>query len=95
MCEESWVFPTPRLGRYPIRTGFDFLIFFFGCCWGLIFIIGLIFFYITFKNINNIVKGASEILLEQITKNNILYYILKFLFENLGREGGPLPQVQE
>ena len=47
MCEVSWVFPTPRLGRYLIRTGFDFfffLMFVLGCCLGLIFVVGLIFF---------------------------------------------------
>ena len=46
------MFPTPRLGRYLIRTGFDFLIFDFhfllvfvlGCWLGLIFVIGLICF---------------------------------------------------
>ena len=47
MCEVSWVFPTPRLGRYLIRTGFKLLLLllFFGCCLGLIFVVGLIFFY--------------------------------------------------
>ena len=65
------MFPTPRLCRYLIKTGSDF---FFCVCWlGLIFIGGLIFFFIAFKNINNIVKGASAILLKQIAKNNILY----------------------
>ena len=49
MCEVSRVFPTPRLGRYLIRTGFDyyyyFLVFVLGCCLGLIFVVGLILFY--------------------------------------------------
>ena len=69
------MFPTPRLGRYLIKTGSDFFFFFSGCCLGLIFIGGLIFFFffIVFKNINNTVKGASAILLKQIAKNNILY----------------------
>ena len=29
MCELSWVFPTPRLGRYLIRTGFEIFFFLF------------------------------------------------------------------
>ena len=41
------MFPTPRLGRYLIRIGFKLLLLllFFGCCLGLIFVVGLIFFY--------------------------------------------------
>ena len=37
-------------------------------------------FFIAFKNINNIVKGASVILLKQIAKNNILYIYTKIFF---------------
>ena len=38
MCEVSLVFPTPRLGRYLIRTCLDFLIFIFCLClfWGVV-----------------------------------------------------------
>ena len=42
------MFPTPKLGRYLIRTGFIylfFLVFVLGCCLGFIFVVGLIFFY--------------------------------------------------
>ena len=57
------MFPTPRLGRYLIRTGFEFFFFFFACvCFGVLF--GLNFccwdiFFISFKNINNIFKGGK------------------------------------
>ena len=61
------MFPTPRLGRYLIRTGFDFLIFDFdfllvfvlGCCLSSYFCCWANFFFIAFKNINNIVKGGK------------------------------------
>ena len=65
------MFPTPRLGRYLIKTGSDF--FFFFVLFGLNFYWWANYFFIAFKNINNIVKGASVILLKQIAKNNILY----------------------
>ena len=70
------MFPTPRLGRYLIKTGSDIYIyiFFFVCVlFGLNFYWWANIFFIAFKNINNIVKGASVILLKQIAKNNILY----------------------
>ena len=63
------MFPTLRLGRYLIRTGFDINIYiyiyiFVACvCFGVLF--GLNFccwaniFFIAFKNINNIVKGGK------------------------------------
>ena len=50
------MFPTPTLGRYLIRTGFDYYYYFF---FGLIFVVKLIFFLIAFKNINNIIKGVK------------------------------------
>ena len=51
MCEVSWVFPTPRLVRYLVC---------FGVLFGLNFLFGgLIYFFIAFKNINNIDKGAN------------------------------------
>ena len=39
MCEVSRVFPTPRLGRYLIRTSFDYYyyFFFFRVCFGVLF----------------------------------------------------------
>ena len=57
------MFPTPKLGRYLIRTSFDFFFFFFFfwvlsglnfnfCYWANIF-------FIAFKNINNIIKGGK------------------------------------
>ena len=68
------MFPTPRLGRYLIRTGSDIYIFLCVCVlFGLNFYWWANMFLIAFKNINNIVKGASVILLKQIAKNNILY----------------------
>ena len=82
----SWVFPTPRLHRYLIKTGSDF--FFCVCCLGLIFIGGLIFFLQHLKISIILLRGASVILLKQIAKNNILY-ILKFFFENLGGATAP------
>ena len=66
------MFPTPRLGRYLIKTGSDSF-FFFCVLFGLNFYWWANIFFIAFKNINNIVKGASVILLKQIAKNNILY----------------------
>ena len=74
MCEASWVFPTPKLGRYLIRTGFDFFFFWvlFGlnfnfCYWANIF-------FIAFKNINNIVKGGKvQFYWNKLLK--IIYYI--------------------
>ena len=65
------MFPTPRLRRYLIKTGSDF--FFLCVLFGLNFYWWANIFFIAFKNINNIVKGASVILLKQIAKNNILY----------------------
>ena len=57
MCLAVGCFPTPRLVRSQVRIGFDFffLVFVLGCCLGLIFATRLIFF-ITFKNIDNIVE---------------------------------------
>ena len=67
------MFPTPRLGRYLIKTGSDFFFFFVCVLFRLNFYWWANIFFIAFKNINNIVKGASVILLKQIAKNNILY----------------------
>ena len=68
------MFPTPRLGRYLIKIGSDFLFFIFCvCCLGLIFIGGLIFFLYHLKISIILLRGASIILLKQIAKNNILY----------------------
>ena len=73
MCKVSWMFPTPRLGRYLIRTDFDFLFYFLGCCLGLIFVVGLTFF-IAFKNINDIIKGGKvQFYWNKLLK--IIYYI--------------------
>ena len=55
------MFPTPRLGRYLIKTGSDFFFFFIYLCvlFGLNFYWWANIFFITFKNINNIVKGGK------------------------------------
>ena len=48
MCEVSWMFPTPRLVRYLVRTGLIFiflLVIVLGCCLGLIYVVGLIYFW--------------------------------------------------
>ena len=41
------MFPTPRLVRYLVRTGLIFiflLVVVLGCCLGLIYVVGLIYF---------------------------------------------------
>ena len=54
------MFPTPRLGRYLIRTGSDFIFYFlFLVLFGLNFYWWANIFFIAFKNINNIVKGEK------------------------------------
>ena len=81
MCEVSWVFPTPRLGRCLIRTDFDFFFFFFfvACvCFGVLFGLNFCYwaniFFIEFKNINNIVKGGKvQFYWNKLLK--IIYYI--------------------
>ena len=98
MCEVSWVFPTPRLGRYLIRTCLDFLIFIFCLClfwgvvWAHIFVVGLIFFFIAFKNTNNIVKGGKmQFYWNKLLK--IIYYIYTIsFFENRGGVGALPPR---
>ena len=97
MCEVSWVFPTPRLGRYLIRTCLDFLIFIFCLClfwgvvWAHIFVVGLIFFFIAFKNTNNIVKGGKmQFYWNKLLK--IIYYIYtKFFILKIWGRGGHCP----
>ena len=65
MCEVSLVFPTPRLGRYLIRTGFDFFLSLslscvcFGVLFGINFGCWTNIFFIAFKNINNIFKEGK------------------------------------
>ena len=69
------MFPTPRLGRYPIRTSFEFFFFFFWVLFGLNFCYWANFFFIAFKNINNIVKGDKvKFYWNKLLK--IIYYII-------------------
>ena len=85
MCEVSWVFPTPRLGRYLIRTGFDFFLSLslscvcFGVLFGINFGCWTNIFFIAFKNINNIVKeGKVQFYWNKLLKT--IYYKYTIFF---------------